>query len=256
MSRLGTAIILAFSRSPGSSDLKSEGNDWSEDPLSLLRRAFPSFEKWIHGKRILDVGCGFGFQSVEFWRRGANTVVGLDTNVAAVIRANAMAVENGAAPMVSFTDALPPDAAETFDVVVSQNAMEHFPDPSAVLKAMISAVKPGGDLLITFGPPWYSPYGGHMHFFTKLPWLTVLFSEDSVMRARARFRSDGATRYVDVESGLNRMSVRKFERLLDSHGLRVGFVRYECVKGADFLARIPILRELFINQVTVTAKVA
>jgi SAM-dependent methyltransferase len=234
----------------------TEGNEWTEDPLSLLKSAYPSFEKWIQGKRILDVGCGFGFQSLEFWRRGAQSVVGLDTNVAAVIRANAMAVEHGAAPAVHFTDVLPPDAAGTFDVAVSQNAMEHFPDPSAVLKAMISAVRPDGDLLITFGPPWYSPYGAHMHFFTKLPWLNVLFSEDSVMRARARFRSDGATRYEDVESGLNRMSVRKFERLLQSHGLRIGFARYECVKSADFLGRIPILRELFINHVAVAAKVA
>lgn len=39
-------------------------------------------------------------------------------------------------------------------------------------------------LLITFGCPWLSPYGSHMHFFTKMPWINVFFSETTVMRVR------------------------------------------------------------------------
>jgi hypothetical protein len=129
--------------------------------------------------------------------------------------------------------------------------MEHFRHPGAALGAMVNALAPGGRILMTFGPAWYSPYGAHMHFFCRLPWLHLYFSERTVMRVRAKFRSDGAQRYEDVESGLNRMSLRKFETLVGAFPLRFERRQYHCVKGIDTLSRIPFLRELVTSQVTV-----
>ena len=59
--------------------------------------------------------------------------------------------------------------------------MEHFPEPEETLKEMISALTPEGRLFITFGNPWFSPYGSHMQFFTKVPWVNILFSELSTI---------------------------------------------------------------------------
>ena len=103
---------------------------------------------------------------------------------------------------------------------------------------------------MTFGPPWYAPYGGHMHFFTRLPWATLLFDEGTVMRVRARFRDDGATRYAELEEGLNRMSLARFERLVAETGLTVTYRRDDQVRGQRWLGRLPLLRELFTNQVS------
>jgi ubiquinone/menaquinone biosynthesis C-methylase UbiE len=133
--------------------------------------------------------------------------------------------------------------------------MEHYPEPAATLEEMRRLLKPGGRLLITFGPPWFAPYGSHMHFFCKVPWLNLLFTERTVMAVRARFRQDGAKRYEDCESGLNKMSVAKFERIIAEAGLKVEDRRYDCIKGLNFLGRLPLLRELFINHVTATLTV-
>lgn len=103
--------------------------------------------------------------------------------------------------------------------------------------------------MITFGCPWFSPYGSHMHFFCKLPWVNLIFPERTVMRVRSLYRNDGAMRYEDVESGLNKMSVAKFERIIANAGMRVLFRRYTGVKGYDFLTRLPVLRELFVNRI-------
>ena len=137
----------------------------------------------------------------------------------------------------------------TFDVILSSFTVEHFADPAGVLAEMRAALAPGGRLLVTFGPPWLAPSGSHMHFFTPVPWVHLLFAERTVMAVRARYRADGARRYEEVESGLNRMTVGRFERLAASAGLRMERRRYDCVKGIRVLGRAPLLRELFINNV-------
>src|SRR6185295_9848751 len=96
----------------------------------------------------------------------------------------------------------------------------------------------------------FRSYGSHMQFFTRVPWVNLLFSERTVMNVRGRFRNDGAKRYQDVEAGLNQMSVSKFERILREQGLVPVYRKYECVKGMNVLAHAPLLRELLINHVT------
>jgi SAM-dependent methyltransferase len=135
--------------------------------------------------------------------------------------------------------------------VISLNSFEHFPDPGDALAEMTSLLRPGGLLLITFGPPWFAPYGSHMHFFTRVPWVNLLFSEAVVMQVRQRYRPDGALRYEDVESGLNKMTVRRFEELVERSGLTLEHRAYRGIRGLNLLTRIPVLRELCTTNVAV-----
>jgi SAM-dependent methyltransferase len=151
--------------------------------------------------------------------------------------------------LARFTDRLD---GSTFDVVVSQDAMEHFDDPGAALAAMAAALRPGGIILMVFGPPWWAPYGAHMRFFCPIPWLQLWFSEKTVMTVRARYRRDGAKHYEEVESGLNKMSLAKFERIVRSSGLRVIERRYVGVKKIQFLTKVPVIRELTTVLVAAT----
>ena len=249
--RLGERMLLALSRPPGSADYQTVTADWRRnDPLSLLQAQFPDLLQRVAGKRVLDYGCGAGHQVVALAQRGAAHVTGLDTSPPALRAARQLASEAGVGRRVELVAALDERLRDAFDVIVSQNAMEHFPDPASTLAAMAMLLKPGGVILMTFGPPWFAPYGHHMFFFTKMPWVNLLFSERTVMRVRSLFRSDGATRYEDVAEGLNRMSVRKFEGLVARSGLEMRHRHYRCVKRLDFLARVPLARELFINHIS------
>jgi len=242
-----------------------------DNALDLLCRVFPGFEREIVGKRVLDFGCGSGLQACAMARRGASYVLGLDTNPKTLARARELASSEGLDGMVEFAETLGDALRQAqdvlrqaqhdirqaqderrgrFDLLISQNSMEHFSDPAAVLGQMKSALAPGGRLLITFGPPWLAPYGSHMQFFTPVPWVNLLFPESAVMKVRSRYIHDGAARYEEVEGGLNRMSVGKFERLIKQCGLEVANRRYECVKGIDLLARLPLAREMFVNHVS------
>jgi SAM-dependent methyltransferase len=249
--KIGERVLLALSRPPSAGEA-DDGHGASPDgALDNLRRRFPDLRDLVRGRRVLDFGCGDGMQSAALAREGAALVVGVDTNARTLARARDRAARLGLEPgRVRFHERLPAELAGSFDVVVSQDAMEHFGDPAGVLREMRAALAPGGRLLVTFGPPWYAPSGSHMHFFTPVPWVNLLFSERTVMAVRARYRQDGARRYEEVESGLNRMSLARFERIVEQSGLRMARRRYECVKGLDFLRHPPLLRELFVNNVS------
>ncbi|SRR6266851_653840 len=244
-------LLLLLSRKPGTADYRNCSREWSvEGALAILRNAFPGFLQSIKGMDILDYGCGAGYQVISLANNGARHVLGIDQNYKALEKAQRLALETNVHDRVEFAEQLKEKHRNQFDFVISQNSMEHYPDPAAALEQMKSALKPNGQILITFGPPWFSPYGSHMHFFTKVPWVNLLFPEKVVMNVRKNFRQDGATRYEDVESGLNRMTVAKFGSILSGSGLKVVYQNYNCVKSIGVLGRIPVLRELFINQIS------
>jgi SAM-dependent methyltransferase len=244
-------VLRWFSRSPEAADLDGDyaGNS-AERALDLCRRVYPEFDATVRGKRVLDFGCGAGMQAIAIARLGASEVVGLETNPSTLEQARRNATAAGVADRTRFQDRLSDDLVGRFDIVLSQNSMEHFSNPASILVDMRRAIGTHGELWITFGPPWFAPYGSHTHFFTRLPWVNLLFSEETVMSVRSRYRHDGARRYEEVESGLNRMTVAKFDRLVAGAALAVVYRKDECVKGIDLLGRIPVLRELFINHIT------
>jgi SAM-dependent methyltransferase len=249
---VGEIVLRALSRHPGTSDYSLETqHEAPGNECALLRREFVDFSTLVRGKRVADFGCGTGLQCIALARDEGSSVCGIDTNEATlrIARANAVAAGLGET-QVQFVERITPELRGSFDIVISQNAMEHFPEPEAIVREMSTLLRPGGKILLTFGPPWYAPYGSHMQFFCRVPWLNLWFSERTVMRVRALYRNDGATRYESVESGLNRMSIRKFERIMAQSGLRVARARYTCVRQFNALARIPVLRELVINHVT------
>ena len=248
---LSERLLLLLSRSPSDEDWPEGKTEWKIDhALSILCRVFPNFLDDIRGKSILDHGCGTGHQSVALVRKGAKYVVGIDPRRKVLEEARKLAKENEVEHQVEFRESFDIRDYDRFEIVISQNSMEHYPDPVAVVEEMKSALTSQGKMYITFGPPWCAPYGSHMQFFTKVPWVNILFSEKSVMNVRSKFRSDGATRYEEVEGGLNRMTVAKFESLISNSGAKVHYRRYDCALGLQLLSKLPRVRELFINHIS------
>lgn len=77
---------------------------------------------------------------------------------------------------------------------------------------MSQIIKSTGRVLLTFGPTWFHPLGGHL--FSVFPWAHLIFTEEALIRWRSRFKHDGATRFDEVEGGLNQMTIRRFRQLV------------------------------------------
>jgi SAM-dependent methyltransferase len=167
------------------------------------------------GKDVLDFGCGAGAEAIEL-ASVARSVFGLDILPRLLDQARAHAEAAGVADRCTFGTTAP---SNKFDIIVSLDSFEHFGDPKGILSAMHDLLRPGGRVLASFGPTWYHPYGGHL--FSVFPWAHLMFSEPALIRWRSDIRSDGASKFSEVEGGLNQMTIGRFEGLVRESPFRL-----------------------------------
>lgn len=163
----------------------------------------------INDKVVVDFGCGAGAEAIELARHGAAQVYGIDILERSLVAAREEAAK-AKCQNVKF-GRTPPEVA---DVIVSIDAFEHFADPGAVLNVMAGMLKPTGCVLVSFGPTWYHPLGGHL--FSVFPWAHLIFGEKALCRWRSHIRHDGAQKFSEVEGGLNQMTIRRFAQIVES----------------------------------------
>lgn len=172
------------------------------------------FDK-IAGKVVIDFGCGEGADAINMAVRGARRVIGIDVRDDVLSSASRKALSEGVQDACLFVTS----TNELADIVISMDAFEHFADPAAALRSMNDHLQPAGEILISFGPTWYHPLGGHL--FSIFPWAHLIFSEQALIRWRSDVRADGATRFSEVAGGLNQMTIARFEKLITDSPLRL-----------------------------------
>lgn len=114
----------------------------------------------VAGLRVLEVACGRGGFVRELSRVGA-CVTGCDFSLAALRfgREKLRALADGRSSALVQGDAqLLPFAAESFDIVVSCETIEHIPDVKSALREMLRVVRYGGKLFLT-SPNYFNLMG-------------------------------------------------------------------------------------------------
>lgn len=118
--------------------------------LRFVRRAiaeaFPS--RAAHTLSVLDVGCGNGSQLAVPLTRTGFQVTGVDTDARSIEHARRLVVEmpNARFLCVQVGD-LP--TAQTFEIVILSEVLEHTLDPAALLAESARRLKLGGVLIVT-----------------------------------------------------------------------------------------------------------
>ncbi len=99
----------------------------------------------LHGKSVLDVGCGGGILAESMAARGA-AVTGIDLGDKPLKVAKLHLLESGQKVdyhLISAED-LALQRPQSFDLVTCMEMLEHVPDPAATVRACATLVKPGG----------------------------------------------------------------------------------------------------------------
>ncbi len=94
----------------------------------------------VTGKKILDVGCGSGIYSVDFARRGAARVVGVDFSGNMLELARQEAERHQVADRCEFiqADFLELDLEDKFDISIAMGVFDYVPDQVAFLRKMVA----------------------------------------------------------------------------------------------------------------------
>src|ERR1035437_448453 len=114
-------------------DLHRKPNKWIEN-LPGTRTA----------RRVLDIACGLGFDSIA-WTRAGKRTVGVDFNFDLVHSAAQLAARQGLQIDFVVADATRlPFRAETFDISFSENLLEHVPDWQKIVHEAERTLAEGG----------------------------------------------------------------------------------------------------------------
>jgi SAM-dependent methyltransferase len=109
----------------------------------------------VHGRRVLDAGCGSGPLSAALHERGA-TVTGFDSSAAMVKLAERRLGPN-VRLLVADLGAPLPFASGAFDDVVGSLVLHYLKDWTAPLAELRRVLRPGGRLLLSVHHPMVYP---------------------------------------------------------------------------------------------------
>ncbi|MCQ6261914.1 bifunctional 2-polyprenyl-6-hydroxyphenol methylase/3-demethylubiquinol 3-O-methyltransferase UbiG [Alcanivorax sp. MM125-6] len=104
----------------------------------------------LPGKKVIDIGCGGGLLSEGMARRGAR-VTGIDLGEAPLAVARLHAEQSGVEVEYRQVPAeeIAAERAGQYDAVTCLEMLEHVPDPSSVIRACATLVKPGGQVFFS-----------------------------------------------------------------------------------------------------------
>lgn len=187
--------------------------------LEMIQKYVP-----LEGKKILDVGCGVGTYLKAF-RQFTSDVYGVEVDSKRAEEAHKITPNVSVAP----AEKLPFDDA-TFDVVFSNEVLEHVDDDRKAVEEAVRVLKPGGHFVV-FAPNRLFPFETHGFYrrgkykFGNIPLINYL---PNALRNR-------------LAPHVRAYTIGDIRRLLG--GLPVRFVIFtQIYPGFDkIFARIPLL---------------
>ncbi len=137
-------------------------NDLLEQPA--MAKMLPDLTE----KSVLDLGCGYGHNCVDFVRRGANKVLGIDISEKMLEVAKSESVHERIKYLnMSMTDIS--ELNESFDFIYSSLAFHYVKDFDTFAKNIYSALNTGGQLLFSQEHPIITAtVDGNGHFNKNL----------------------------------------------------------------------------------------
>lgn len=146
-----------YSRMPRSVGGLSAAGEWY-----ALQKMLPDFK----GKRVLDLGCGFGWHCQYAAEKGAKSVLGIDISEKMLQKAREMnkfaQVSYQCLPIedISFEK-------ESYDVVISSLAFHYIASFEMVCKKIASILTPGGCLIFSTEHPIFTAQGKQDWYYTE-----------------------------------------------------------------------------------------
>lgn len=199
-------------------------------PLVLSRfNEHLSFE----GKKVLDIGSGYGSMSAYAAKMGATSVVGIDLDSASVDISKSILERcyPEFSNSVCFHNADISEIDERgFDVAVSMAVFEHVLEPTRVLREARDKLRSGAEVFLGIGPLYKAPWGDHRRLRAPghriFPWAHLLFDEEYLIGRRNKCDDIVVSCIEDL--GLNKFNYSDYVSAFEDCGLRIKSIQKNC----------------------------
>lgn len=205
--------------------LKGAG-EWHE-----LKKMLPEFK----GKKVLDLGCGFGWHCKYAVEEGANLVIGIDVSEKMLQKARQI---NSSDKIIYQQKAIEDYeyAENTFDVIISSLAFHYVEDFNEICKKMYQSLKENGKLIFSIEHPIFTAQGKEEWIYNEKGeiqhWPVDYYFKEGIRK----------TKFLGEE-------VTKYHRTLTSYVntlLETGFNIEKVIEpklSSEMLAQIPQMEE-------------
>ena len=160
---LGFQYVTDPSIKPGTPEFFAHIRPWM-NPFKFpwIMERIDCEAKLLQGKHLLEIGCGMGYDSLEFLKRGVRVTATDLTPNAVKMTIQHFTVENVYAEDVRTANALDlPYEDNTFDAVWSNGVLHATGDTRRAIQEVCRVLKPGGRAIIS-------------HFYRKPSWMYLL----------------------------------------------------------------------------------
>lgn len=161
--------------------------EWHE-----LRRMLPDFQ----GKRVLDLGCGFGWHCQYAAQHGAHSAIGVDLSRKMIEEAR----KKNLFPNVSYHCTAIEDfefQKSVFDIVISSLVFHYLESFDLICQKVCYALSPGGSFVFSVEHPVFTAYGNQDWFYDekgeKLHWPVDRYFTEG--KRQARFLGEEVIKY-------------------------------------------------------------
>jgi SAM-dependent methyltransferase len=160
---LGLQYVTNLNLQPGTPEFFAHIRPWMNPyKFPWIMERIDREAKLLNGKHLLEIGCGMGYDSLEFLKRGVRvTATDLTPNAVAITRQH-FELERVQAEDVRTANALDlPFTDNTFDAVWSNGVLHATGDTRRAIQEAKRVLKPGGRAIIS-------------HFYRKPSWMYLL----------------------------------------------------------------------------------
>jgi SAM-dependent methyltransferase len=160
---LGFQYVTDKNVKPGSPEFFAHIRPWMNPyKFPWIMERIDREAKLLKGKHLLEIGCGMGYDSLEFLKRGVRvTATDLTPNAVAITRQH-FKLEQVRAEDIRTANALDlPFADNTFDAVWANGVLHATGDTRRAIREVRRVLKPGGRAIIS-------------HFYRKPSWMYLL----------------------------------------------------------------------------------
>ncbi len=167
---------------------------WADFTLTAVDRGFHAVNALggqlaFKGKRVLDVGCGYGGFLVAAVRAGAREAVGVDSNPKVLELAPMLLADYETEARLELADLIDPalpGVLGAFDLIICNDVLEHVKNVQVAVQNLVEMLAPGGRVFLEIpngNAIKYVRSDGHY----KIPGITLLDFDEARRWHRAFF---------------------------------------------------------------------